>query len=287
MAEILKGAPVAAALQERTKKRVEVLREEGITPGLAIIRVGEKPDDVSYENSAVRRAEKSGIAAFRFTLPETASQSEIAAAVNMVNDQELIHGVLLLRPLPKSVDEESIVNLLAPEKDVDGITDGSLGALFLGKDTGFAPCTAQACLEILDYYGIDCEGKRAVVVGRSLVIGKPVSMLLLKRNATVTVCHTRTRDLAGEVRRGDIVLAAAGKQGILGEGCFRAGQIVLDVGIHFDEEGKMCGDVAFPEAERCVQAVTPVPGGVGSVTTAVLMDHVAQAAQDAFERRKF
>lgn len=279
MAELLKGAPVAAALNEKTKAEAEALNEQGIVPTLAIIRVGERPDDVAYENGACRRAEAVGVTVLRLTLSADASEQELENVIDMVNDDTNIHGVLLLRPLPEHMNEERLVNLLEPEKDVDGITDASLAGVFTGKSVGYAPCTAQACMEILDYYGVDCTGRKAVVVGRSLVVGRPAAMLLLAKNATVTLCHTRTQDLPAQMREGDIVIAAAGKRRLFGAECFREGQIVLDVGIHFDEEGKMCGDIRTAEAAEIVDAITPVPGGVGAVTTAVLMRHVVKAAK--------
>ena len=278
MEQIWKGAPVAAALNEKTKKKAQALAEAGIRPALAIVRVGERPDDISYENGACRRAEGAGVAVLKFTLPAGASQKELEETIHLVNEDAQIHGVLLLRPLPPQMDEEYIVGLLAPEKDVDGITDGSLTGVFTGKAVGYAPCTAQACMEVLDYYGVDVTGCRAVVVGRSLVVGRPAAMLLLRKNATVTVCHTRTKELAARVREADVVIAAAGRRGLLGGESFREGQIVLDVGIHFDEEGHMCGDVRTAEVSELVRAITPVPGGIGAVTTAVLMSHVVEAA---------
>lgn len=277
MAQLLKGAPVAAAINEGTRQNAAALKEKGIVPTLAIIRVGERPDDISYENGACRRAEAVGVAVLRFSLSEKVSQKELADTILMLNDDRNVHGVLLLRPLPRHFDEAYLVSLLDPAKDVDGITDISLGSVFLGNRKGFAPCTAQACMEILKYYGIDCAGKDAVVAGRSLVVGRPLAMLLMQKNATVTICHTKTRDLPAQMRRADIVIAAAGQRGAFGNGCFRQGQIVLDVGIHFDENGKMCGDVAAEEA-AVAEALTPVPGGVGAVTTAVLMHHVTEAA---------
>lgn len=278
MAQIWKGAPVAAALNEKTRMEAQKLREMGIVPTLAIIRVGERPDDIAYENGACKRAEAVGVAVLKLTLSADASERELEQTIYMVNDDFNIHGVLLLRPLPATMNEERLVGLLAPEKDVDGITDGSLTGVFTGKKIGYAPCTAQACMEILDYYGVDCAGKRAVVVGRSLVVGRPAAMLLMSKNATVTICHTRTRELAEQMKQGEIVIAAAGRRGMFGAECFQEGQIVLDVGIHFNEEGKMCGDVITAEAEPVVEAITPVPGGVGAVTTAVLMNHVVTAA---------
>ena len=279
MAQIWKGAPVAAAPNEKTKEQALALRENGVIPTLAIIRVGERPDDIAYETGACKRAAAVGVAVLQLILPANASEQELEQTIYMVNDDPNIHGVLLLRPLPKTMNEERLVGLLAPEKDVDGITDGSLCGVFTGKKIGYAPCTAQACMEILDYYGVDCTGKRATVVGRSLVVGRPAAMLLMEKNATVTICHTRTKDLPQQMREAEIVIATAGRRGMFGADCFREGQMVLDVGIHFNEEGKMCGDVRTAEVEPIVEAITPVPGGVGAVTTAVLMNHVVQAAQ--------
>ncbi len=279
MAQIWKGAPVAAALNEKTKAQALALRENSVIPTLAIIRVGERPDDIAYETGACKRAAAVGVAVLQLILPANASEQELEQTIYMVNDDPHIHGVLLLRPLPKTMNEERLVGLLAPEKDVDGITDGSLCGVFTGKKIGYAPCTAQACMEILDYYGVDCTGKKATVVGRSLVVGRPAAMLLMEKNATVTICHTRTKDLPQQMREAEIVIAAAGRRGMFGADCFREGQIVLDVGIHFNDEGKMCGDVRTAEVEPIVEAITPVPGGVGAVTTAVLMNHVVQAAQ--------
>jgi methylenetetrahydrofolate dehydrogenase (NADP+)/methenyltetrahydrofolate cyclohydrolase len=279
MSELLKGAPVAAAIREAAKDRVEVLKEQGVTPTLAIIRVGERPDDLSYETGAKKRAENFGIAIQSFVLPENVEQKALEEVIHRVNEEETIHGVLLLRPLPKHLDEKSIVAMLAPKKDVDGITDGSLAGVFTGKKLGFPPCTAEACMKILEHYQIDCTGKKAVVAGRSLVVGKPLSMMLLAQNATVTICHTRTKNLEEEMRAADIVVAAAGQKGAFGPDCFREGQIVLDVGIHFGEDGKMCGDVLTGQVQDTVAAITPVPGGVGAVTTAVLMSHVVEAAE--------
>ena len=281
MAQIWKGAPVAAALNEKTKAQAEALREKDVIPTLAIIRIGERPDDIAYETGACKRAAAVGVAVLQLVLSENASEQELEQTIYMVNDDPHIHGVLLLRPLPKTMNEERLVGLLAPEKDVDGITDGSLCGVFTGKKIGYAPCTAQACMEILEYYGVDCTGKKATVVGRSLVVGRPAAMMLMEKNATVTICHTRTKDLSQQMQQAEIVIAAAGRRGMFGAECFREGQLVLDVGIHFNEEGKMCGDVRTAEVEPIVEAITPVPGGVGAVTTAVLMSHVVQAAQRA------
>ena len=279
MSELLLAKEVNAALNEKIKKDAEELRSKGISPKLAIVRLGEREDDISYERGAVKRCESLGVEYEKVLLPADASQEEVLDVIERLNKDDSVHGVLLFRPLPKQLDESLIVNTLAPEKDVDGITDISLAGVFAGKALGFAPCTADACLRILDHYGIDPAGKRCTVIGRSLVIGRPVAMLLMQRNATVTICHTKTKDLPSVVREAELVVVAAGKAGIAGSECLGEGQTVLDVGIHVNEEGKLCGDVRFDEVKDSVAAITPVPGGVGGVTTSVLLEHVVEAAK--------
>lgn len=283
MAELWKGAPVAAALTERLIPRAQALVEKGVTPTLAIVRVGERPEDLSYERGALKRCEKVGIAVRQYLLTSEATQADLMEVIEDINRDDSIHGCLMFRPLPKHMDEAAACAALSPAKDVDGITAGSLAAVFSGSGAGYPPCTAQACLEILDHYGYELKGKRAVVVGRSLVIGKPVSMLLLGRHVTVTVCHTRTADLAAECRRAEVLVAAAGKAGAVSAQCLAPGQVVLDVGINVDENGNLVGDVDFAAAEATVDAITPVPGGVGAVTTSVLARHVIEAAEKAIE----
>lgn len=281
MAELWKGAPAASALTEQLIPRAQALRERGIVPTLAIIRVGERPEDLSYERGAMKRCEKVGIAVRQFLLTAVSSQADLMDVIEEVNRDQSIHGCLLFRPLPRHMDEQAACAALDPAKDVDGITPGSLAAVFAGSGAGYPPCTAQACLELLDHYGYELKGKRAVVVGRSLVIGKPASMLLLGRHATVTICHTRTADLPAECRRADVLIAAAGKAGVVGASCLSPGQVVIDVGINAGEEGNLVGDVDFAAAEPVVTAITPVPGGVGAVTTSVLARHVIEAAEKA------
>lgn len=278
MAKRLLGKEVTAALNEKIKKNVAVLQEKGITPTLGIVRVGEREDDLSYERGAVKRCETLGVGCKKFLLPADVAQEELMKVIDQVNADENIHGVLIFRPLPKHLDEAAVIRALAPEKDVDGITDGSMVGVFAGTEQGFPPCTPQACMEILDHYGIDCTGKKAVVVGRSLVVGKPAAMMLLKKNATVTVCHTRTADMPSVVKEADLVIVAAGRAGVITADYVSPGQTVIDVGINVNEEGKLCGDVAFEQVEPVVDAITPVPGGVGSVTTSVLVGHVVEAA---------
>ena len=280
MAKLLLGLPVADALTEALSQRVEELAKRGVTPTLAIVRVGERDDDLSYERGALKRCAKVGIAVRQFVLPADCSQEELMAVIDEVNTDAAINGCLMFRPLPKTLDEAAACAALDPAKDVDCITEGSLYGVFANRPIGFAPCTAEACIEVLDHYGYDLTGARVTVVGRSLVIGKPVSMMLQARNATVTMCHTRTRYLAAECRDAEILVVAAGHIGTVGADAVAPGQVVIDVGINWDEAaGKLCGDVAFDEVEPQVAAITPVPRGVGSVTTAVLAKHVIVAAE--------
>ena len=278
MAKQLLGKEVTAALNERIKADVAKLNEKGIKPTLGIIRVGERPDDLSYERGATKRCETLGVECKKYLLPADVSQEELLKVIDEVNNDDAIHGVLMFRPLPKHIDQTVVENALAAEKDVDCQTDASLGGVFTGKKVGFPPCTPQACMEILDHYEIDCTGKKAVVIGRSLVVGKPAAMMLIKKNATVTVCHTRTVDMPSVTREADIVIVAAGRAGVVGAEYVSEGQIVIDVGINVNDEGKLCGDVDYAAVEPIVEAITPVPGGVGSVTTSVLVGHVVEAA---------
>jgi len=279
MAELLKGAPVAAALAEKTAAAVEALKARGIVPTLAILRVGQREDDLSYERGAMKRCAAAGVEVRSVVLSEDVTQDDYMATLMSLNTDPAVHGILMLRPLPPHLHEEAARKALAPVKDVDGVTDGSLAGVFTGSSMGFAPCTAQAVVEILEHYSIESKGKTAAIAGRSLVVGRPAAMLLMERGATVTLCHSKTRDLAAVTKQADIVVAAIGKKRSLTGNYFAPGQTVIDVGIHFNEEtGKLCGDVRQEEAEAIVSALTPVPGGVGAVTTAVLVSHVAEAA---------
>ena len=279
MASILKGAPVVAAMNERNAALCEQLKTKGIVPTLAVVRVGARPDDLSYEKGVLTRCGKVGVAVKQFLLPEDAAQDALLEVIRKINADPSIHGCLLFRPLPKQFDDRAVRAALAPEKDIDGITDGSLAGVFTNTAIGYPPCTAQACLEILKYYQVPLSGRRAVVVGRSLVVGKPAAMMLDRENATVTLCNSRTQDLPALCKEADIVVVAMGRQGFIGSDCLREGQVVVDVGIHVNAEGKLCGDVRFDEAEPLVEAITPVPGGVGTVTTSVLVGHVVDAAE--------
>lgn len=279
MAKILKGKDVADAMTTAMRLDSEKLRRQGIVPALGIIRLGEREEDLSYERGAKKRCEAAGVDVKSFTLPEDTGQENLIGLIGELNRDKSVHGVLIFRPLPFHIDDNAVRAALEPAKDADGVTCGSLATVFSGgAGPGFPPCTAEACLELLSHYGVDPAGKRAVVIGRSLVVGRPVAALLLARNATVTICHTKTRDLPAIAREADILIAAAGKRELIGKECFWAGQTIIDVGIHVREDGSLCGDVKFAEA-RAAAAVSPVPGGTGVVTTAVLARHVIQAAK--------
>ena len=288
MAKRLLGKEVNEALVAALQGRTAALREKGIAPTLGIIRLGENPSDLSYEKGATKRAEEVGVDVKNFVLPEDASKEEVLAVIDQVNADDSIHGVLMFRPLPKHLkaDQDEICNRLAPKKDVDSMTHMSNAGVFEGQDLGYAPCTPAACMEILDHYGIDCKGKNAVVIGRSLVVGKPAAMMLMAKNATVTVCHTRTVNTAEICKGADIIVTAAGVLNSLTKDFVREGQIVIDVSMNWNPEkittkgkGGMSGDCVFDEVEPIVEAITPVPGGVGAVTTTVLMKHVVEAAE--------
>lgn len=280
MAKILSGAPVVEALGVKMKSGIEYIKTKGISPTLAILRVGEKPDDISYERTAIKRCESVGVSAKSIVLPANITQHELIEKIEALNADDSVHGVLIFRPLPKHLNEHDVCSVLAPSKDIDGITTRSLAGVFTGSGDGFAPCTAQAVLEILDFYDIDCTSKKIAVVGRSLVVGKPVAMMLIGRNATVTVCHTRTIDTPSITRNADIIVVATGQMESLTTKYFSSGQVVIDVGINWnDAKGKLCGDVKFDDAEQIVAAITPVPGGVGTVTTSVLVSNVVKAAK--------
>lgn len=280
MAEILKGAPVATALTEALGIRAEQLKRKGTVPCLAILRVGERTDDLSYERSAMKRCEKIGIRTVSMVLPTGCTQAELLAEIEKINADDSIHGCLMFRPLPGHLDERAACEALRPEKDVDCMTSGSLNRVLMGKAAGFAPCTAQSCMEVLDYYGIDPAGKRTAVIGRSLVIGKPLSMMLQNRDATVTMCHSKTVNMAEICRQAELLVVAAGKAALVDREFTNPNQVVIDVGVNA-ADGGICGDVRFDSVEPWVRAITPVPGGVGVVTTAVLCKHVIEAAEAA------
>ena len=278
-----KGSPVAAAITEECKEKIAILKEKGIVPTLAIIRVGARPDDESYERGAEKRFAGAGAAIKRFILQEDATQEELENVINKVNEDKSIHGILLFRPLPKHMNESRIKQLISMEKDVDGMSYAGLGGLMAsktGKIQSYAPCTPTAVIEVLDYYGVDVTGKKVAIVGRSSVVGMPLAVMLIQKNATVTVCHTKTNDLCEECRNADVIVASAGKAKMIGEDYLSNGQILIDVGINF-LDGKLCGDIDFEQAIDYASAITPVPGGVGAVTTSVLLKHTVISAEKA------
>lgn len=280
MAELLRGAPVAKALTERAAERAGALRARGVAARLQIVRVGQREDDLAYERAAQKRCLAAGVEVDRLVLDEDCSQDELNGALESLGARDDVHGILLFRPLPPHLDEAAAALCVPAQKDVDCFGPLALLSTLSGRGAGFAPCTAESVLAILDYYDVPLDGANVTVVGRSLVIGRPVAALLLSRNATVTVCHTHTRDLAAACRAADVIVAAAGSAGALGADFVRPGQVVVDVGTTWDEEaGRLRGDVDFEAVEPVVASLTPVPGGVGSVTTAILVSHVIEAAE--------
>lgn len=276
----LKGAPVAAAITAECKEKIIKLKEKGIIPTLAIVRVGTRADDEAYERGAEKRFAGAGAEIKKCILPEDTTQEELEKVVKQLDGDSNIHGILLFRPLPKHMDEARIKQIISMEKDVDGMSYAGLGGLMAakgGKIKAYAPCTPKAVIEMLDFYGIDVTGKKVAVVGRSPVVGLPLAVMLMHKNATVTVCHTKTTDLRQECSNADIVIAAAGKAKMIGKEHIAEGQILIDVGINF-VDGKMCGDIDFEAVAPYVSAITPVPGGVGAVTTSVLLKATVDSA---------
>ncbi len=271
MAKLILGAPVAEALTKQLHQKCKSLQCCGVSPKLAILRFGEQPGDIAYERGIVRTFQPIGIEVETIVLQQTASIEELLSAIRSLAEDAAVHGILPMRPFPLQIDDALARNAILPEKDMDGVCDASLTGLFTGVQTGYAPCTAASCMALLRHEGVDLDGCRAVVVGRSLVVGKPVGMLLMKENATVTYAHSHTRDLPVITREADVLIVAAGKRGLIGKAHVSPGQIVLDVGMHFDKNGKLAGDVLFDEVEPVVSAITPARGGVGSVTTCILL----------------
>ncbi|MBQ9015825.1 MAG: bifunctional 5,10-methylene-tetrahydrofolate dehydrogenase/5,10-methylene-tetrahydrofolate cyclohydrolase [Firmicutes bacterium] len=287
-AKRLTGKPVADQMTAVNQEEAYRLRQRGIIPLLAIIRVGEDPGDISYEKGAVKRAQMTGVEIRHVRFDENVTQRELLEAIHSLNEDDKVDGILLLRPLPHHINEKYVCEQLSPAKDMDGITSGSMAGVFMDTDVGYPPCTAQACMDMLDYYGIDLEGKKVTIMGRSLVIGKPAAMMAMRRNATVTVLHSRTsrEDFARAGQTADVVIAAMGRAKMVGEDQLGNDQVILDVGINVDEDGSLCGDIDYGTAEQSAAMITPVPGGVGSVTTAVLMKHVLQAASRRADARQ-
>jgi methylenetetrahydrofolate dehydrogenase (NADP+)/methenyltetrahydrofolate cyclohydrolase len=281
MAEILKGKPVADAMNAELSQKVAALKARGVSPKLGIIRVGARPDDLFYEGGAKKTCAAIGMECEVFEYPEDIAQDVLEKAVTEVGAKRDVNGILMFFPLPKNLDGRKIRELIPVEKDVDCLTTGAAAKVFTDDPTGFPPCTPTACMEMLHHYNVPIKGKKCTVVGRSLVVGKPVAMLLLREHATVTICHSRTENLPGVCQDGEILIAAVGKAKMIKGNFVKPGQIVIDVGINADPDnpGKYCGDVDFAEAEPIVAKISPVPAGVGSVTTSVLCKHTLMACE--------
>lgn len=273
-----RGMPAVKAMAEEFKRRVAVLKDNGIYPKLAVVRVGEREDDIAYEKGIMKRFGAVEVEVEVIKLPVDIDEEAFEQTIIRLNGDDRVHGILVFRPLPKQLSDDRLKELINPDKDVDSISMVNAAKVFAGDRTGFAPCTAQAVMELLAHNEIDLTGKRVVIVGRSLVVGKPLAMLMLGKNATVTICHTRTRNIEEECRRADILVACAGSARMIKRAHTNPEQIVVDVGINF-VDGVMCGDVDYEEVAEHVAAITPVPGGVGTVTTSVLLKHTLDSAQ--------
>ena len=272
----LRGKKVSDGIKEYVSKELETL---SFVPKLAIVRVGENPDDMSYERGATKKLKSFGLDVASYVFPQDISDEDFKKAFKDINEDDEVTGILLLRPLPRTINEKDIENMIDPKKDLDGISPINIAKVFAGDTTGFSPCTAEAVIEVLKAYDIELTGKRVTVVGRSMVVGKPVSMLLLKEDATVTMTHTRTVDLKKTCSDAEIVIAAAGRAKMLNSDYCGQDAVMIDVGINVDENGKLCGDVDYATLDGKASAATPVPGGVGTITTAVLAKHLIQAAK--------
>ncbi|HQA60511.1 MAG TPA: tetrahydrofolate dehydrogenase/cyclohydrolase catalytic domain-containing protein [Tepidanaerobacteraceae bacterium] len=279
MGILIKGKPVADKIKEKLKKEVAELKEKGITPKLAIIRVGDDPGDMAYERGAIKTMVSVNIETDVRDLSKDISQDEFIKELKSINDDKSVHGILILRPLPDQLDENVIKNVIAPEKDVDCFSPVNVAKVFEGDETGFPPCTPSAVMEILKHYEIPLKGKNAVVIGRSMIVGKPAAMLLLKEHATVTICHSRTKDLPKVASGAELLVVGIGRAKMIDSSYIREGAVVIDVGINVDEDGKLCGDVDTDDCVDKASMITPVPGGVGSVTTSVLAKHVVKACK--------
>ncbi|GMG96105.1 bifunctional 5,10-methylenetetrahydrofolate dehydrogenase/5,10-methenyltetrahydrofolate cyclohydrolase [Tepidimicrobium xylanilyticum] len=280
MAEILKGNVVAKQIKEKMKRDIEELKKHDRIPTLAIVRLGDNPGDISYEKSIIKNCDNVGIKSVVYERDVNIKTEELIELIEELNKDNNISGILVFRPLPKHIDEEIIRNVISPEKDVDCMHPLNLERIFEGDMDGFAPCTPKAAMEILKYYDIPLEGKNVVVVNRSMVVGKPLAMMLLKENATVTICHSRTQNLEQITNRADVVVVALGKAKFFDEKYFNENSIVIDVGVSLDENGKLSGDADYGIVSPIVSKITPVPGGVGSVTTSILLSQVVLACKN-------
>lgn len=278
MAKILDGKAVSAHVREQVKAEVEALEKQGISVGLAVIIVGDDPASRTYVNNKKKACAAAGIRSEEYALPADTTQEELLALVETLNKKPDVNGILCQLPLPAHLDEKAVIAAIAPEKDVDAFHAVNVGHIMIG-DYAFLPCTPAGIMEMLRYYDIDIAGKNCVVIGRSNIVGKPMAMLLLQQNGTVTICHSKTRDLAAHTRNADILVAAVGIPHFVTADMVKAGAVVVDVGMDRDENGKLCGDVDFGGVEPKASYITPVPGGVGPMTIATLLKNTVTAAK--------
>lgn len=277
--KIISGKELAANIKTEIKLEVEKLNLEGIFPKLSVIIVGENPASLSYVRGKHKDCAECGIISDNIAFPETVTQEELLTEIKKLNNDKSVHGILVQLPLPNHIDEYEIINSIAPEKDVDGFTAINVGNMNIGKDC-FAPCTPQGCMDMLDYAGIDLAGKDLVVIGRSNIVGKPVATLALQRSATVTICHSKTKNIAEKTRNADVVIVAVGKAGFLTGDMIKEGSVIIDVGINRNENGKLCGDADFDSCVKVASKITPVPGGIGLLTRANLLKNTVKSAKN-------
>lgn len=277
--QIIKGKPVADKITEDLKKEVKNLNEMGINPKLAIVRVGERPDDLAYERGALKRCQNIGIETEVIELDENISQDEFIKAIHKLNEDDKVNGILTFRPLPKHLSEDEIKYEISPRKDIDCFNPINTAKIVENDKTGYPPCTPTAVIEILKHYSINLTGANIVVLGRSMVVGKPLSMLLLNENSTVNICHSKTRNLPEIASQADILVAAVGRAKMVKKDYVKDGAIVIDVGVNVDDQGNLCGDVDMEDVLDKVSMITPVPGGVGAVTTSILATNIVKACK--------
>ncbi|MGN0606369.1 MAG: bifunctional methylenetetrahydrofolate dehydrogenase/methenyltetrahydrofolate cyclohydrolase FolD [Oscillospiraceae bacterium] len=278
MAELISGKVVSAKVKDEVRKETEILAEKGIKAGLAVVIVGNNPASRVYVNSKKKACEEVGFASYEYALPEETTQQELLDLVDVLNNDKKVNGILVQLPLPKQIDENAIINAISAEKDVDAFHPFNVGKIMIG-DFAFLPCTPAGVMELIDSTGVEIAGKSCVVIGRSNIVGKPMAMLLLHRSGTVTICHSKTKNLAEICRNADILVAAVGKANFVTADMVKDGAVVIDVGMNRLENGKLCGDVDFEAVEKKASFITPVPGGVGPMTIAMLMKNTLTAAK--------
>ena len=280
--KLISGKEVSAAIKAQVREEVAVLNEKGIFPKLSVIIVGENPASLTYVKGKHKDCAECGIISENIAMADTISQEELLAEIERLNKDDSVHGILVQLPLPGHIDEYAVINAISPEKDVDGFTAVNVGNMNIGKDC-YAPCTPQGCIDMLDYAGIDLTGKDVVVIGRSNIVGKPVAALALQRSATVTICHSKTKNIAEKTRQADVVIVAVGRAGFLTGDMLKPSAVVIDVGINRNEAGKLCGDADFDSCIDVVSKITPVPGGVGLMTRANLLKNTIKSAKNCLK----